>query len=218
MAIKTTTKGEFRLTIRHHWLGSPDYGMNVGYSLEYKGKPPSAKDLYALLIGKRILPKVQNNQELWEKIGTYLNERITKRCFDQEKDQQGNTWQPLAQSTIEWKRKRYYPHPERILYRTGTMRKTTSRIVKAQKDGVRVEWDLSKVPYAIYHERGATHSVHSMRLKARIKRGWHWFWNGGQLATSVSFPARPSMNGISKAAERRIIEMIRQEIGITRDW
>lgn len=95
---------------------------------------------------KNLTRRVSRLEPPLRKYGQYRVGQI-ERQFDTETDPYGNAWSPLAQSTIEQKRRLGYP--DSILTRTGDLRKSFD--FNARGKTLTIE---SYSPYAGFHQTG----------------------------------------------------------------
>lgn len=90
--------------------------------------------------------KVRDLSPPLQGFANYLKEE-TEKQFEQEKDPEGDRWADLAPSTLAQKRRLGYP--DKILTRTGKMRKS----VRVAVSGRNLIFAIAS-PYAIFHQEG----------------------------------------------------------------
>ncbi|MGL5926336.1 phage virion morphogenesis protein [Chroococcidiopsis sp.] len=95
---------------------------------------------------KSFKSKVRDLSPPLEGFANYLKKE-TEQQFEQEKDPEGDRWANLAPSTLTQKRRLGYP--DKILTRTGKMRKSV-RVAVSNRNLI----FAIATPYATYHQEG----------------------------------------------------------------
>ena len=130
---------------------------------------------------------------LMKNIGIYVVDE-TKKRFDDQKDPDGQPWEPLKPETLKAKK------TNKILIEQGKTHGLQASInYTAAKQSVTIG---ANKDYAAIHQFGGV-------IKPRKKKALSWVGHGGKrfIAKNITIPARPYM-GINKENETVIMDII----------
>lgn len=112
---------------------------------------------------KKVAKDLITEKDLRDFASIQVRER--KAGFDSGKAFDGSAWAPLKQSTVERKRRKQSPDPNKILVDEGKLRNTPP--IRTEKDRAIISIAKSRADVNEYHEKG------TKDMAARPNWGWY---------------------------------------------